>query len=96
MRHRVNLIPSSLSGPIDVGSLISGTVGEYEDEDSMSSSISPCSIQHVAIGECLVARSLLLTIDPGPGENVSICKVIRAGPLSLVILKTPNVLVTSI
>ena len=96
MRHGVDLIPASLSGPIFVGSLISGTIGEYEDEDSMSSSISPCSIQHVAVGECLVARPLLLATDPGPGENVPICKVIRAGPLSLVILKMPDVLVTSV
>lgn len=90
------LCPSSFSDSLVVLSLVSCSIGKHEDEDSVSPSFTPAPVQHVSIGECLIARTMLLTLSPCASEDVSVGKVVWSPSVSLIILEIPNILITSI
>ena len=78
MRNRINLSPAALSDPSLVDGLISGTIGEHEDEDSVTLSTKPASIQEVSIGKCLISRPLLPSPPPASSEDVAVSEVVGA------------------
>ena len=82
MRDRINLSPCSLSDPSPVDSLISGSVGEDEDEDPVTVSLQPASIQDVSIGKCLISRPVLTSLPPASSEDVTVSKVVGAVSVS--------------
>ena len=82
VRNRINLSPVSLSDPSLVDSLISGAIGEDEDEDTVALSVPPASIQEVSIGKCLISRAVLKSLPPGSSEDVPVSKVVGAVSVS--------------
>ena len=82
VRNRINLSPAPLSDSSLVDSLISGAIGEDEDEDTVALSVPPASIQEVPIGKCLISRPVLASLPPASSEDVSVGKVVGAVSVS--------------
>ena len=82
VRDGINLGPAPLSDPSLVDSLISGPIGEDEDEDPVTLSAQPTAVQEVSIRKCLISRPVLKSLPPGSSEDVTVSKVVGAVSVS--------------
>ena len=82
VRNRINLSPAPLSNSSLVDSLISGAIGEDEDEDTVTVSVPPAAVKEVAVGKCLISRSVLASLPPASSEDVTVSKVVGAVSVS--------------